>query len=50
MPLFPEDLSAFFDARDNGYGDIRDTAEDVRREIERERRELADWEPDPARE
>jgi hypothetical protein len=45
MPVFPEDLSRYFDLRDNGYGDVRDTADDVRREIERERREMAPWEP-----
>jgi hypothetical protein len=31
---------------DNGYGDYRDTAEEMRDEIERERCEMADWEPD----
>ena len=31
---------------DNGYGDWRDTAEEMRAEIERERYDMADWEPD----
>jgi hypothetical protein len=31
---------------DNGYGDYRDTCEEMRVEIERERYDMADWEPD----
>jgi hypothetical protein len=31
---------------DNGYGDWRDTAEEMRAEIELERYDMADWEPD----
>jgi hypothetical protein len=46
MPARPEDLHSYFDVRDNGYGDIRDTGDDVWREIDEERRAMADWEPE----